>query len=97
MFDLYQTASNAALTALGKDPLATQSIKLEAFNAAGHDRADFVDWEGTFVDRLQMFQTLKNRPSKAAQASIAAAAAAKTPSGVATAAGAAETNTTSTN
>ena len=74
MFDLHQSASNAALTALGKDPLATQSIKLEAFNAAGHDRLDFSDWEGMFIDRLQTFQNLKNRPTKAAQAAIAAAA-----------------------
>ena len=75
LFDLNQTASAAAVNALGKDAFQVANLKLEAFNGAGHDPMDYPDWDGMFVDRLSTFATLKNRPAKSTQAAIAAAQA----------------------
>jgi len=74
LYDLNATAATAANTALDKDPLAVQSIKLEAFNAAGHDRQDFKTWDEFFTQHLANYATLKIRPSPATQAAQAAAA-----------------------
>lgn len=82
LFDLNQTAANAAISALGKDALGTESIMLESFDAAGHDRADFSQWKGYYENHVRNYTQLKATPSPAAkaaqQAEAVATAAAKT-------------------
>ncbi len=75
LFDLNKTASTAAVTAIGQDALATEGIKLEAFTAAGHDRADFPQWESFFANHVKNYTSQKATLSPAAKASSAAAAA----------------------
>lgn len=76
LFDLNQTAASAAQTALGKDALSVDSIKLEAFNAAGHDRLDYPVWEGFFTGHTQNYASLQSHKSPATLAAEAAAKAA---------------------
>lgn len=73
LFDLNQTAATAAQTALGKDALAIESIKLEAFSAAGHERADFEQWRTFYDSHLANYTALKSRPSPATLAAEALA------------------------
>lgn len=72
LFDLSQTAGAAAVTALGKDAYTTENLKLEAFNAAGHDRLDFPQWQAFFHQHLDHYANLKLQPSAAAVAAKAA-------------------------
>jgi hypothetical protein len=74
LFDLDQTASAAAVAALGKDAYTAENLKLEAFNAAGHDKLDWVQWQTFFTQHLDHFANLKLQPSPAAVAAKAAAA-----------------------
>jgi hypothetical protein len=76
LFDLNQTASAAAVAALGKDEFTTEALKLEAFTSAGYDHADFPIWHQYFTGALGNYTSLKAQLSPAAKA--AAAAAAKT-------------------
>jgi hypothetical protein len=76
LFDLNKTASAAAITAIGQDALATEGIKLEAFTAAEHDRADFPQWEAFFTNHVKNYTTQKATPSPAAKAEQVAANAA---------------------
>lgn len=81
-YDLYKTALDAADTALAApDSLAVESTKLEAFTAAGHERADYTQWNGYFTNHLATFTSLKSQNSPATTAAIAAekAAAASNP------------------
>ena len=68
LFELNQTASAAAVTALGKDAYTTENLKLEAFNAAGHDKLDFPQWNTFFQQHSDHFANLKLQPSAAAVA-----------------------------
>jgi hypothetical protein len=68
LFDLNQTAASAAVTAMAEDPLGVEGIKLEAFTAARHDRADFQQWESYFTNHLRNFIALSKSPSPAATA-----------------------------
>jgi hypothetical protein len=78
LFDLNKTASTAAVTAIGQDALGTEGIKLEAFTAAGHDRADFPQWDSFFQNHVKNYTTMKATLSPAAKvAANAAALAAK--------------------
>ncbi|MGC9940712.1 MAG: hypothetical protein ABSE48_02695 [Verrucomicrobiota bacterium] len=72
LFDLNQTAAVAAVTALGKDALSVESIKLEAFTAAGHDRVDFSQWESYYANHVRNYTALKATPSPAAKQALAA-------------------------
>jgi hypothetical protein len=82
LFDLNQTAATAAVSALTADALGVESIKLEAFTAAGHDRADYPTWENFFNTNLRNYTNWKKTPSPAT-ASAAAAAAKAVPSPIA--------------
>ena len=73
LFDLNETAASAAKTSLGKDALGTESIKLEAFTAAGHDRLDFEKWQQFFADHRANYATLQTQKSPATLAALAAA------------------------
>jgi hypothetical protein len=75
LFDLNQTAGAAAVTSLGKDAYTAENLKLEAFNAAGHDKLDWPQWQTFFTQHLDHFTNLKLQPSPAAIAANAAAAA----------------------
>jgi hypothetical protein len=74
LFDLNKTASNAAITAIGQDALGTENIKLEAFTVAGHDRADFPQWDAFFQNHVKNYTTQKATLSPAASAAAKAAA-----------------------
>ena len=76
LFDLNKTASAAAITAIGQDALGTENIKLEAFTVAGHDRADFPQWDAFFQERLKVYAQRKATLSPAAKAAASAAASA---------------------
>ena len=76
LFDLNKTASNAAVTAIGQDALGTENIKLEAFTVAGHDRADFPQWDAFFQNHVKNYTSQKATPSPAAKAAASAAATA---------------------
>jgi hypothetical protein len=90
LFDLNKTASNAAITALGQDALGTTGIELESFTAAGHDRADFPQWQAFFQNHVKNYTTQKATLSPAAKAEQIAANAAAV---AATKAAAAKTTT----
>jgi hypothetical protein len=68
LFDLNQSAATAAVTALGKDALATESLKLEAFTASAFDRADFSQWQAYFTNHVANYTSLKAQPSPATKA-----------------------------
>ena len=69
-YDLYKTALAAADSALSApDPLAVESTKLEAFTAAGHERADY------FADHLATLAALKTQKTVATLAAAQPAAA----------------------
>jgi hypothetical protein len=74
LFDLNKTASNAAITAIGQDALGTENIKLEAFTVAGHDRADFPQWDAFFQNHVKNYTTQRATLSPAASAAAKAAA-----------------------
>jgi hypothetical protein len=74
LFDLNQTAATAAATVLGKDEYTTENMKLEAFNAAGHEKPDYAQWNTFFHQNLDHYANLKLQPSPAALAAKAAAA-----------------------
>jgi len=76
LFDLNQSAATAAVTALGKDALATESLKLEAFTASAFDRADFSQWQAYFTNHVANYTSLQAQPSPATKAANIAAAAA---------------------
>ena len=70
-----QAAANKAVAA--PDQLARESIRLEEFNAAGFDRADYLTWLNAFnaqLDMLVMFAT-QDSPATAAAKKAAAIAA----------------------
>ncbi len=73
LFDLNKTASNAAITAIGQDALGTENIKLEAFTVAGHDRADFPQWDAFFQNHVKNYTTQRATLSPAASAAATAA------------------------
>ena len=73
LFDLNKTASNAAVTAIGQDALGTENIKLEAFTVAGHDRADFPQWDAFFQNHVKNYTTQKATLSPSAKAEQIAA------------------------
>jgi hypothetical protein len=73
LFDLNKTASNAAITAIGQDALGTTGIELEAFTAAGHDRADFPQWQAFFQNHVKNYTTQKATLSPAAKSAALAA------------------------
>jgi len=75
-FDLNKTAAAAALSALAADALGVESIKLEAFTAAGHDRIDFGQWQILFNLNTGNFQNLQKQPAPSA---VAAAKSQSTP------------------
>ena len=80
LFDLNKTASAAAITAIGQDALGTENIKLEAFIVAGHDRADFPQWDAFFQNHVKNYTSQKATPSPAAKAAASAPKTAPTPS-----------------
>ena len=79
LFDLNQTATTAAAAALGKDAYTTENMKLESFNAAGHDKTDYPQWEQYFSGSLATYTALKGQLSPSAKAAQQAAAKATTP------------------
>jgi hypothetical protein len=93
LFDLNKTASGAAVTALGQDELGTTGIELEAFTSAGHDRADFPQWQAFFQNHVKNYTTQKATLSPAAKAAAQAAAAATAAANKAAAAKAAPAGT----
>ena len=75
-YDLYKTALAAADSALSApDPLAVESTKLEAFTAAGHERADYPKWSNYFADHLATLAALKTQKTVATLAAAQPAAA----------------------
>ena len=94
LFDLNKTASNAAVAAIGQDALGTENIKLEAFTVAGHDRADFPQWDAFFQERLKVYAQQKATLSPAAKAASVVATAAALEARATTAKTAANANTT---
>ena len=75
-YDLYKTSLAAADSALSApDPLAVESSKLEAFTAAGHERADYPQWSDYFADHLQRLTALKTQKTVATLAAAQPAAA----------------------
>ena len=76
-YDLYKTALAAADSALNApDIFGVESLKLEAFAAAGHERADFPQWDGYFTSHIGTLSALKSQNSPATSAAIAAEKAA---------------------
>ena len=73
LYDLNKTAVAAAESAFGKDQLAMDSIKVEAFNAAGHDRIDYPKWEQMFNDARASLAFLKSTAAPSATAAKLAA------------------------
>ena len=74
LLDLNQTAAAAATKALtAPDQLAVESVKLEAFTAAAHDRADYPTWESFFTSNLRNYTQWQKTPSPATAAATSAA------------------------
>lgn len=68
LYDLNKTATTAAESAFGKDALAVDSIKIESFASAGHDRLDYPRWESFFINAVANITALKNQPAPSATA-----------------------------
>lgn len=58
-----QDAANKAFA--GANAVEQQTIKLDAFKAAGFDPLDFATWENTFHDQLQMLVNFSRHESPA--------------------------------
>lgn len=68
------SAQAAAQKALGApDSLARQSVKLAEFEASGHDRLDFPNWENAFNTHLDLLTALGRQESEGTKAARRAA------------------------